>query len=102
MNLRPSGYEVSDQDLSPYQCVPDSALELGIRRSVYAGRANSYTPVPRRTVEGTVEAWVANPERHQVQPPRRELPSGERLSRFHVAIDEAIFGFWRCGGTASS
>ena len=73
LNLRPSGYEVSDQDLNPYQCVPDSALELGIRRSVYAGRANSYTPVPRRTVEGTVEACVANPERHQVQPPRREL-----------------------------
>ena len=33
LNLRPSGYEHSDQPLSPYHCVPDRALTLEIRRS---------------------------------------------------------------------
>jgi hypothetical protein len=55
LNLRPSGYEISDRNLIPYQCVPDRALELAFRRSLYPCRANPYTPVPRRTVEGTVE-----------------------------------------------
>ena len=55
LNRRPSGYEIADQPLSPYQRVPDCALDLGFLRSGYNGRASPYSPVPRRTVEGTVE-----------------------------------------------
>src|SRR5690606_18792793 len=59
LNLRPSGYEIVDLALNPYQCVPDSALEQAFRGSRYTTRANAYTPVPRRTVEGTVEIlWL--------------------------------------------
>ncbi len=56
LNLRPSGYEIVDHDLSPYQPVPDSALELAFRRSLYRSRPSLYTPEPRRTVEKAVES----------------------------------------------
>ncbi len=35
--------------------VPKCALDLGFLRSRYTRRASPYSPVPRRTVEGTVE-----------------------------------------------
>ena len=56
LNLRPSGYEISDRNLSPYHCVPDCALLQGFRQSLYARRDSPYTPVTRRTVEEAVEA----------------------------------------------
>lgn len=45
----------SDQPLGPYHQVPDRALLQGIRRSLYRRRAIAWSPVSRRTVEGTVE-----------------------------------------------
>ena len=67
MNPRPSGYERSDQLLSPYHCVPDSALLQAFRRSRYSRRPTAYTPVPRRTVEETVETR----QRHRAPYDRR-------------------------------
>ena len=83
MNLRPSGYEVSDQDLNPYQCVPDRALELAFRVSAYAVRASPYTPVQRRTVEGTVEAPVCDAGFHR-KLIWREFPRRAAIVALHL------------------
>jgi len=34
LNLRPSGYEIADQALNPYQRVPECALDLGFLRTM--------------------------------------------------------------------
>lgn len=49
---------MSDQPVSPYQRVPECALDLGFLASPYRCRPIAWTPVPRRTVEGTVEIVV--------------------------------------------
>ena len=47
-----------DQPVSPYQRVPECALDLGFLTSPYLCRPIAWTPVPRRTVEETVEIVV--------------------------------------------
>ena len=44
LNLRPSGYEITDRDLRRYRPVPDSALELAFLGPHYIGRAVSCPP----------------------------------------------------------
>ena len=101
LNLRPSGYEISDRNLSPYHCVPDRALLQGFRQSLYARRDSPYTPVTRRTVEEAVEdsdcarSFAGNdsgPAEPDVR--ARFVHAAERSS----PTGEATFGFAPDGG----
>ena len=84
LNLRPSGYEISDRNLIPYHCVPDSALLQGFRRALYSRRAIAYTPVPRRTVEGTVETTTPCGAGPRTVARRDDAVSGGRRTRREV------------------
>ena len=88
---------MSDQHLSPYQRVPECALDLGFLRSDYTGRASPYTPVQHRTVEGTVEIppWDGPPQQHCSRSrwaTVRTCCCG--LSPVEGGGPPAIFGFW--------
>jgi hypothetical protein len=55
LNLRPSGYERSDQDSDPYHCVPDCGVDLGFLASTLRHRTIRCPAVAAGSVEDPVE-----------------------------------------------
>ena len=56
LNLRPSGYERSDQPLALYSCVSDCGVDLGFVASTLPDRTPWWSAVASGSVEDPVEA----------------------------------------------
>ncbi len=94
LNRRPSGYEIADQPVSPYQRVPECALDLGFLRSEYIRSASPYTPVPSRTVEGMVET-LGGSGRHERSCVRASAPSRQcRVRGLERLLKRRPSGSW--------
>ena len=71
LNLRPSGYERSDQDSDPYQCVSDCGVDLGFFASTLRHRTIRCPAVAAGSVEDPVEGTAT-----------ASMLSRSRLARF--------------------